>query len=281
MLINDKNLQKLPNNYIKIAGIEPNFAIANNYRAKLFKMVKAMLKNVIDAVMQDYKKNQNQFMAIVGDSAIDNLYNLITLKMGYWEMLFKIESPKLATNFVNKVNKNINYQFMRNAAPIKTSFPDLYAKFKINISKDTKSLLLSKEAAIKDNVALITNMTQDASKKIHSAVMEASSRGRDAKYLRAELMKIDNMTKNRAKLIANDQLGKVTNVLDTAKQVNLGINENVWHHSRAGKEPRKSHVEANGKIFKLDKGCLIDGEYIYPGQKINCRCYSAPIIKLY
>lgn len=281
MLLEDRAKPvKLPEHYIELEGVKPNGAIGNNYRARISKMTRAMLNDVVSAVLALYKKNQSEITGIVGDSVIDDLYNLITLKMGEWEMLFRIHTPKMAKEFVNKVDKNINYQFMRNAFPLKGMLPTKYEEFKIEISQDTKNLILAKEAAIKDNVALITNMTQDASKKIHSAVMEASSRGRDTKYLREQLMKIENMTKNRAKLIAEDQLGKVTSILDTTKQVNLGIEENIWKHSRAGKEPRQSHVAANGKVYKLSQGCLIDGEHIYPGQKINCRCYSSPVLKV-
>ena len=33
-----------------------------------------------------------------------------------------------------------------------------------------------------------------------------------------------------------------------------------------------------GKEFDIEKGCLIDGEYIQPGEEPNCGCTSEAII---
>src|SRR5690606_7800420 len=85
--------------------------------------------------------------------------------------------------------------------------------------------------------------------------------------------------RNRAKLIAIDQTQKVHAVMEQARRKELGIKRAVWRHSAAAKEPRKSHVAANGKEFDVDKGMLIDGEYILPGEKIRCGCTSRSLIE--
>ena len=64
-----------------------------------------------------------------------------------------------------------------------------------------------------------------------------------------------------------------------ARRKELGIKRAIWRHSSAAKEPRQSHVKANGKMFDVDKGMLIDGEYILPGMKINCGCTSRAVIE--
>ena len=38
-------------------------------------------------------------------------------------------------------------------------------------------------------------------------------------------------------------------------------------------------MEADGRLFDISKGCLIDGEYIFPGELINCACSFAPVIE--
>ncbi|HHN9167526.1 TPA: phage head morphogenesis protein, partial [Escherichia coli] len=45
-----------------------------------------------------------------------------------------------------------------------------------------------------------------------------------------------------------------------------------------GKQPRPSHVKADGKEFDLDKGLYLDGEWVLPGEAINCRCTWSPVI---
>lgn len=279
LLFDRKKPVKLPANYVELTGVQPNYAIGNSYQRALTKMVRAMMADVIPAVLEEYKRNQAEITNIVGDSAIDDLYHIITIKMGNWQRRFALYANGIANNFVDKVDDNVNYQFTKSISKIKDVSDPLYNQFKIQISADTQRIILSREAAIKENVGLITNITPKAEEQIHTAVMAASSRGRDAAYLKQELLKIDGITQNRAKLIARDQLNKVTSVLNAAKQANLGIQKSLWKHSNAGKTPRQSHVQANNKVYLISEGCLIDGEYIYPGQLINCRCYSAPILE--
>ena len=271
---------KTPKHYIQLKGVEPSFAIGNSYRVELSRFTNAMLDDVINAVLAEYGKDENRITEILSDSLISDIYELITLKFSHWEMIFDIQSTKLATNFVNHVDVNVKYHLKRNVAPLKTVSESKYDEFKIKISQDTKNIILAKEAVIKDNVNLITNIPEKTAEQIHRVVMEASSRGRDKTFLKEELLKIKGMTKNRVKLIARDQLNKVTSVINAVKQAELGIKQNIWKHSKAGKEPRKSHVQADGKIYDIDKGCLIDGKYIYPGELVNCKCFAASIINL-
>jgi SPP1 gp7 family putative phage head morphogenesis protein len=271
---------KPPKHYIQLKGVEPSFAIGNSYRVELSKFTNAMLDDVINAVLAEYGKDENRIIEILSDSLINDIYELITIKFSHWEMVFNIQSTKLATNFVNHVDVNVKYHLKRNAAPLKTVSQSKYDEFKIKISQDTKNIILAKEAVIKDNINLITNIPEKTAEQIHRVVMEASSRGRDKTFLEEELLKIKGMTKNRVKLIARDQLNKVTSVINAVKQAELGIKQNIWKHSKASKEPRKSHVQADGKVYDIDKGCLIDGKYIYPGELVNCRCFAASVINL-
>jgi hypothetical protein len=62
--------------------------------------------------------------------------------------------------------------------------------------------------------------------------------------------------------------------------LDLGFTKAKWKHSTASKEPRQSHLKANNKVYNIEEGCYIDGEYIQPAEKINCNCYSVPIIEI-
>jgi hypothetical protein len=37
-------------------------------------------------------------------------------------------------------------------------------------------------------------------------------------------------------------------------------------------------VKANGKKYDIAKGMYLDGEWLQPGQAVNCRCLAKPII---
>jgi uncharacterized protein with gpF-like domain len=113
---------------------------------------------------------------------------------------------------------------------------------------------------------------------IEGAVMRSVQAGRDLKTLREELLALGAKSKNRAALISRDQNNKATAVVTKARRLSLGLTKAKWRHSRGGVHPRKSHVEADGTIYDVTIGCLIDGEYIMPGEKINCRCTSSVVI---
>jgi uncharacterized protein with gpF-like domain len=86
------------------------------------------------------------------------------------------------------------------------------------------------------------------------------------------------VTANRAVLIARDQTNKATAVITRTRQIELGLKEALWVHSGGGKTPRPSHMRANGERYKIAEGCVIDGVPIQPGELINCRCVSRPIL---
>lgn len=133
-------------------------------------------------------------------------------------------------------------------------------------------------AQLAENVALIKSIPEEYLKNVEGAVMRSYARGRDLENMVKDIKRIYPVTNRRAELIARDQSNKANAVVSRTRQMELGITEAVWMHSHAGKNPRPSHVAANGKRYKIAQGCLIDGEYIYPGQEINCRCTSRPIL---
>jgi SPP1 gp7 family putative phage head morphogenesis protein len=114
--------------------------------------------------------------------------------------------------------------------------------------------------------------------EVQGLVMRSVQVGRDASYLTDELTKRYGITQRRAELISRDQNNKATSVMNRARQLEIGITEAKWRHSHAGQHPRISHLEADGKVYSIAEGCKIDGEFIWPGEKINCRCTAKPIL---
>lgn len=144
--------------------------------------------------------------------------------------------------------------------------------------KMTRAMQDVAKAAVVENVALIRSIPQQYFTDIEGIVMRGYSQGRNLGEITSELQSRYGVTKRRAALIARDQNNKLTAVTTQARRIELGITEAVWQHSHAGKEPRKSHVAADGKKFEIAKGCLIDGDHILPGQLINCRCSSKSVL---
>lgn len=144
--------------------------------------------------------------------------------------------------------------------------------------KMTRAMQDVAKAAVVENVALIKSIPQQYFLEVEGIVMRGYSRGRDLQEITTELQSRYGITKRRAVLIARDQSNKLNAVTTQARRQELGITEAVWQHSHGGKEPRKSHVAADGRKFKIAEGCLIDGKRILPGEEINCRCVSKSVL---
>ena len=144
--------------------------------------------------------------------------------------------------------------------------------------KMTRAMQDVAKASVVENVALIKSIPQQYFTEVEGIVMRGYSRGRDLHEITTELQSRYGITQRRAALIARDQSNRLTASTTQARRLELGIKQAEWQHSHAGKEPRKSHVAANGKVFEIEKGCYIDGEWILPGTKINCRCTSRSIL---
>ncbi|KAA0089476.1 phage head morphogenesis protein [Paraburkholderia sp. T12-10] len=140
------------------------------------------------------------------------------------------------------------------------------------------------QAAIGENVGLIKSIASEHLSQVEGIVMRSMQNGRDLATLTQELTHRYGVTSRRASFIARDQANKMTAVINRTRQKELGITQAHWRHSHGGKHPRKSHIEASqadggkGKIYDIEEGCLIDGEYIWPGELPNCRCTAQSIV---
>lgn len=134
-------------------------------------------------------------------------------------------------------------------------------------------------AVVAENVALIKSIPQRYLSSVETSVMRSVSVGRDLGTLAKNLEQHYDVTKRRAALIARDQSNKASAVITRVRALESGITQAVWVHSHAGRKPRPSHVAFDGKTYDVAKGAWLDGEWVWPGTAINCRCFSRPVLE--
>lgn len=188
-----------------------------------------------------------------------------------WTQHFESLSERLARMFAKKVMGYTDYN-------AKTAFKALGLTVGMTL---TDPMQQAYQGVIGEQVGLIRSIAGQHLDNVQRLVMESVSRGRDLHYLSKELRARYSITKRRAALIARDQNNKATATLQAARQLEMGITHGIWRHSHAGKEPRPSHVKADGEKFDLRKGMYLDGEWTLPGQQINCRCFYSPVLPAY
>src|SRR5262249_3397822 len=138
--------------------------------------------------------------------------------------------------------------------------------------KPTEGMKAAYDAAVGWNVGLIKSIPEEFLTDVQSAVWANVMRGGDLESLSDELHRTYEVAHRRAALIARDQNNKAKATFENQRRKELGIEEAIWQHSSAGKEPRPTHVAMNGKRYKLDEGMYDsnEGENVWPGQLINC-----------
>ncbi len=147
--------------------------------------------------------------------------------------------------------------------------------------RPTKFMEDQAQIALQENVALIKSIGNEYLDKVRSAVWRSVKNGYDQQSLVSQIKQIDGVTDRRAKNIAKDQTAKLNQAFEDARAKELGITKAKWLHSSAVKVPRISHVKAHGTVYDIEKGCLIDGEYIKPSiSKIGCKCRKYLIIEI-
>lgn len=248
-----------------IPAIHPNIGIEKFYFSQLMKIIKEIRYDVKTEILDSYKA---QSKTVAMDGAIDWLEQVMDYLMDRWNRKLNNLAEDIAQLFVNKTVHNYDAQFKKHLR--KAGFT---VRFKL-----TPFAEQALQASLGENVGLIKSIGTQYLSKVEGHVFASVRGGFDLATLTKNLQHDFGVTRNRAALIARDQGAKAHAVIEMARRKELGITKAVWLHSHAGVNPRPSHVSANGKIFDIDKGLYLDGEWLLPSQAINCRCVSRSVI---
>lgn len=251
---------------LALKNIRPSYALQKEYQKKLDALIVEMSKSTNWWLMARYKSAGIALDANPIDALKDELSEL----KKRWQKRFDEESKKLAQMFANKVLNLSDYQ-------LSSAFKTLGLEVDFKLTDRVKN---SVKAIVQENVNLIRNLPTHYYTQIETVVMMAASRGRDASWLNGELKHRFGITERRARTIARDQNNKASSVIQAARQQDVGIKQGIWQHSGGGKKPRHSHVKAGRDklVFDLGKGAYIDGQWVLPGEEINCRCTWKAVI---
>lgn len=151
--------------------------------------------------------------------------------------------------------------------------------------KPTYKSMETLRVVMAENIALIKSIPRKYHADVEQKVWNSVRNGSKLHQLSTDLRKTYGITTRRAALIARDQNAKAKAVIERVRQQELGIRRNVWMHSGAGKEPRPLHVKwgREQRTYDLARGMWDsdEGEWIYPGELIECKCTNRPVIEGY
>lgn len=114
--------------------------------------------------------------------------------------------------------------------------------------------------------------------KLFRIVSNAYEFGQSQKDTAAELAKEFNITQNKSEFWARDMLGTLNGQLAVERDKSLGIKKQIWRTTGDG-AVRESHAHVDGEEFDIEKGIMIEGRMLLPGEDYNCRCYGESVIE--
>lgn len=249
---------------VVLADLKPNAGIRAAYRAELNRLLRSARNEVMQEVANYWQAPQPVAM----DAARDILGRVIDALIGRWMTSLNDLPKQMAMRFVGQTAGALDRGL---SATLKKS------GFSVNLQL-TETTREAMRASVGVNVGLIKSIPGEYLSNVQKMVWENVEGGFDLAELTDKLEHAYHIGRNRAKLIARDQSNKVFGIMEQARRKELGVTKAIWRHSAAAKEPRKSHVEANGKEFDIEKGMYLDGEWLLPGQAINCGCTSRAVL---
>lgn len=200
------------------------------------------------------------------DALSDALASIFArIKKGLSERITERQLTDLASKQFNAVD-------VFNATQVQRQIKSVTA---VDVFFGSKAAVQQGRLFVQDNLSLIKGLADTHTTKVERAVFNNFRSGARAGAMVEEIREITGRTKRSAELIARDQTNKLNGALTKARNQELGIEKFEWQ-TAGDDRVRPEHEDLDGRVFTWASGAGPDG--IYPGEEINCRCTSIPVI---
>lgn len=250
-----------------LRAVKPNAGIRAKYRRRLEAMIDDMQKSVVWWLRAEYRRQEER---ITQDSPAEDLGRRVGSLFRYWMRRWREKMEDYARDFVHSTERKTQNSF-------KQALRDAGITVRFDSSRARQTVV---RALILENTKLIKSIPEEYFSNVFRIVGQGVSMGRNTAWIEDELHKRYAITRRRAKLIARDQSNKATQAIRSIEAKELGITEGVWVHVPGTKSSRKTHMQMNGKRFRLDEG-LYDsavGRKVLPGELVACNCTYRAVI---
>lgn len=160
------------------------------------------------------------------------------------------------------------------------------------IKFDTERLTQTVLADLERNIRELPEVSDENFEAFYDLSVRAVATGGDLNFLCNGITElgIAGMTGQRAAQISTFLWRKAQGMMDRERKAEIGITRGVWTYSNAPcmANPGRptpvdirrdaSHKAANGRVYVIAEGLLIDGKRTWPGDERYCRCASMSII---
>jgi SPP1 gp7 family putative phage head morphogenesis protein len=250
-----KELDRRKTKQLSGTGVDVPLPLEAYYYRQLLRVVRAINNGVVNHVTTMLTSELMQDAKDPLISAVDRLQK---------RMAFTRLATEIASDVVGKGDT-----FNRKAF-IRLIKKDIGVDVTNILKEEGLKKLLDKR--IQDNVDLIKTIPQEYFARIRVAIKQGRRKDDTAFSIKKDLQSIFKITKNRAKLIARDQVSKTNAALNEFRQEDIGVTEYTWRTS-GDERVRDDHKANNGKKFKWNRPPSKTG---HPGHDVQCRCTADP-----
>lgn len=253
---------------IILAPVRPNAGVTKAYQDDLQAMVLRMARALLRAVEAAYSPAASH-LGMDADPTV-TLRQALKKVSDEWIDRFNRASDDIAEAFASRAQRSFNVSFKKRLRR---------AGFTVKF-RPTARTVGAYRAVVAENVNLIRSIPQKFLTEVQSIVWVDVMKGSDLHTLSQTIKKRYGITARRAAFIATDQNAKARAVMEEARRSELGITEAIWIHSKAGKEPRPTHVAMDGQRYNIKQGMWDSAveRYVWPGTEPRCRCVSRSIL---
>lgn len=137
------------------------------------------------------------------------------------------------------------------------------------------------EKWVNENVDLIVIIPNDMLDDMKRVILESYLNGDTVTSITKKIERCYGVTKSHARLIASDQMGKLSSQLSRYQQTKAGVSKYVWR-TAGDNRVRETHKALDRKTFSWDNPPVVDkkGRRCHPGEDYHCRCIAVPVLDL-
>ncbi len=171
-------------------------------------------------------------------------------------------------------------------AAIQTAGQQLFDE--VGFEKAWKPPLSDVQVFLRQRANLLANVPDEIHRDIMNQIEEGLQHGESRKELMARISSAFDMQSSRAETIANTETAAAFNYSRDKAMREAGVTHKRWLHSMSPliKEPRPTHLEADGQTVPIDDPFDVGGvQFMRPADDslgagpediINCHCVAIP-----
>jgi len=246
----------------RIQGIAPSLIAEAQYRRAMFGMLKQMRLYLRETYLPAVRTIHSRYTR---DAEVDDLAKANTEMTAYFASLVNATVAQIRTvlNLAGRQHTAAWTRAVRKAIGV-----DIAAL--VHHSDLTESIQRSAASAAE----LIKDISSTSARRIAQLALDYASGGKSVKAFVDDVQRVLKVSRNRAKVIARDQIAKANSSFSRIRQVEAGVTSYVWRTSQ-DERVRPTHRSNNGKKIRWDQPPVTTG---HPGHDIMCRCTAEAVI---